>query len=263
MCVVVLILTDADDFVFLFPSVLLLSLLVSSCLPQELYRATRLMILIRFGKWRELIAMTFQQDRELHLAHTLFLHYGRGIAYGALGDVASAKQEQRAFLGMTATLKPDDRIKHNVHICDMANIAKNVLNAEILYREEHFEAAFAALRSAVESFDGLPYDEPHGWLMSPRHTLGALLTEQKKFVEALEVYEQDLIKFPKNPWSLSGAQTCFDGLGRKDDSARNRTMLEFAMKACDVRIGASCACALEDWGESGTKREGCCAKSTD
>ena len=87
MCVVVLILTDADDFVFFFPSVLLLSLLVSSCLPQELYRATRLMILIRFGKWRELIAMTFQQDRELHLAHTLFLHYGRGIAYGALGDV--------------------------------------------------------------------------------------------------------------------------------------------------------------------------------
>ena len=68
--------------------------------------------------------------------------------------------------------------------------------------------AFASARLAVRRFDALPYDEPHGWLMSPRQTLGALLTEKGEFKEAADVYRQDLHLFPRNIWSLTGLRRC-------------------------------------------------------
>jgi len=171
----------------------------------ELYRSTRIMCLIRFGKWDEILNdLEFMQDKKTFLSHTLFLHYGRGIAFSALGQIVEAKQEQELFLQMLSTLKIDDRIKHNVEIVEMANIARDILDAEIKYRENKYEQAFVLLTNAIQLFTDLPYDEPHGWLMSPRHTLGALLTEQKQYERAVAVYECDLIQFPNNPWSLSG-----------------------------------------------------------
>jgi tetratricopeptide (TPR) repeat protein len=213
----------------------------------ELYRATIIMVYIRFGKWEELINLPFFDDRKLFLSHTLFLHYGKGIAYGAVGDVKNAKLEQEHFNALRLTLKDDDRIKHNVHIVDMSNIAYHVLNAEINYRENQYDDCYNSLTTAVKLFDGLPYDEPHGWLMSPRHTLGALLTEQKRFDQALIVYQEDLKVFPRNPWSLNGVQLCYDGLEMNEKSSENISLLKKAMDFCDVQIGASCACALDDF----------------
>jgi hypothetical protein len=61
---------------------------------------------------------------------------------------------------------------------------QQVLDGEVLYREGRHAEAFAALRRAVSLVDKLPYDEPHGWLMSARQTLAALLTEQGEYQEA-------------------------------------------------------------------------------
>ena len=215
----------------------------------ELYCATRIMVYIRFGKWEELTTMPFRADRALYVSHTLFLHYGKGIAYGALGNIAQAKIEQERFNALRTTLDKDDRIKHNVHIVDMSNIADQVLKAEIQYRENHFQECYACLATAVALFDALPYDEPHGWLMTPRHTLGALTTEQGFFDQGLIVYEEDLKKFPNNPWSLNGVQLCYEGLGMVEQSKRNQVLLKQAMEVCDVSIGTSCACALDDFVE--------------
>ncbi len=49
---------------------------------------------------------------------------------------------------------------------------------EIAYRKADYAAAFAHLRRAVELDDGLPFDEPWGWMQPTRHALGALLLEQ-------------------------------------------------------------------------------------
>lgn len=70
------------------------------------------------------------------------------------------------------------------------------------------DGAFESARRAVVLFDALPYDEPHGWLMSPRQTLGALLAEQGEIEEAVGVYRQDLHLFPNNIWSLVGLRRC-------------------------------------------------------
>lgn len=46
----------------------------------ELYRTTRIMIMIRFGRWDDIMNTAFREDRRLFCGHTLFLHYARGIA---------------------------------------------------------------------------------------------------------------------------------------------------------------------------------------
>jgi hypothetical protein len=169
----------------------------------------------------------------------------------------------------------------------MAAIADDILDAEISYREGKLDDAFASLRDgAVAKFDALPYDEPHGWLMSPRQTLGALLTEQGRAGEAIRVYEEDLVLFPKNIWSLTGLKICLtggeaggegggeggeasggccgegggskktsigsggDGDGDYDRLREVEALLAEAAKGADVKVGASCACALENWATS-------------
>jgi len=105
-----------------------------------------------------------------------------------------------------------------------------------------YDVAFAALERAVTLFDNLPYDEPHGWLMSARQTLGALLTEQGRWVRAIEVYEEDLALFPDNPWALAGLKRCFAATGDPRRSAIEQKLCA-ALEAADVPIDVSCACA--------------------
>lgn len=62
--------------------------------------------------------------------------------------------------------------------------------------------------------DALAYDEPWGWMTPARHALGALLADQGKHEEAVEVYRADLFsgeppdqlpaRHPNNPWALRG-----------------------------------------------------------
>ena len=83
-------------------------------------------------------------------------------------------------------------------------------------------------------FDALPYDEPHGWLMSVRQTLGALLAEQAA-TRAIEVYLEDLELFPRNPWALAGLKRCYAATAdaRLADTA---AALDAALRDADVEI---------------------------
>lgn len=211
----------------------------------ESYTVTRLMVLVRFGMWEELVSIPFRDDSALHLSHTIFLHFARGIALGVRSEVAAAKEEQRSFEEMRCKLKPGDRLHHNVNLLQMADIASAVLDGEIKYRESNFDDAFASLKLGVARFDALPYDEPHGWLMSTRQTLGALLAEQGRHAQAVEAYLEDLELFPKNPWALAGLIRCFSAIGDPRLS-ETKQALSTALEGADVVIDASCACA-EGW----------------
>jgi len=52
---------------------------------------------IRFGRWSEIIAMPFPEDRELYCATTAMLHYAKGLAHAVLEDVPAAREEQARF----------------------------------------------------------------------------------------------------------------------------------------------------------------------
>ena len=134
-------------------------------------------VLIRFGKWREIIAQELPEDRELYCSTTAMMLYAKGVAHSVLGEIAEAEKAREAFRAAKARV-PDTRLVHNNTVDDLLDVADEMLSGELEYRRGNFDVGFAHLRRAVELSDALPYDEPWGWMQPPRHALGALLLEQ-------------------------------------------------------------------------------------
>ncbi|MEO3759392.1 tetratricopeptide repeat protein [Mycobacterium sp. B14F4] len=219
----------------------------------EAFVPLRTHVLIRFGRWNELIAQPLPEDLDLYCSTAATIHYGRGVAHAAKGNVAQARADRDAFAAAYARI-PDSRYLFNNTVIDILAIAGAMLDGEIAYRAGEFDKAFANLRQAIELDDALPYDEPWGWMQPTRHAYGALLLEQGRVEEAAAVYAADLgldptlprpCQHPNNVWSLHGYHECLRRLGRDDEAAIIGQQLALASARADVPIAASCACRLE------------------
>jgi tetratricopeptide (TPR) repeat protein len=226
----------------------------------EAFVPLRIHVLVRFGRWDELIAEPLPDDVELYCTTAATIHYGRGVGRAVKGQLAEAHAELEAFAAAYARI-PDSRYLFNNTARDILALAAQMLDGEIAYREGRFDDAFAKLRRAIELDDSLPYDEPWGWMQPTRHAYGALLLEQGHVEEAAAVYAADLgldptlsrpCQHPGNVWSLHGYHECLKRLGRNDEAAIIGQQLELARARADIPIQASCACRLE------VDDDGCC-----
>ncbi len=215
---------------------------------------------VRFGRWREILAMPFPEDRDLYRATTAMLHYARGLAHAVLEDVPAARREQARFEAAAARV-PVSRTVFNNTCVDLLAIAAEMLHGEITYRTGDHDPAFAHLRAAVRRSEALPYDEPWGWMQPPRHALGALLLEQDRVEEAEAVYRADLgfddtviraCRHPENVWSLHGYHECLVRLGKRAEAALLAPRLTLALARTDVPIESSCRCRRGGVGSGGT-----------
>ena len=207
-------------------------------------------VLIRFGKWREIIAQELPKDRDLYCSTTAMMLYAKGVAYAVQGEIAEAEKAREAFLAAKARV-PDSRLVHNNKMVDLLDIAAQMLTGELEYRRGRFDEAFEHLRRAVALDDALAYDEPWGWMQPTRHALGALLLEQGHVEEAEAVYRADLgydgklaraRQHPENVWSLHGLHEC---LARRRDTVEAplvKARLDLALARTEVPIRASCLC---------------------
>jgi tetratricopeptide (TPR) repeat protein len=226
----------------------------------EAFVPLRIHVLVRFGRWDDLIAEPLPADEALYCTTTATIHYGRGVAYAAKGDIARARAERDAFTAAYRRI-PETRYLFNNTSLDILAIAGAMLDGEIAYREGDHDVAFSHLRRAIALDDALPYDEPWGWMQPTRHAYGALLLEQGRVEEAAQVYAADLgldptlsrsCQHPNNVWSLHGYHECLRRLGRDAEAAIIGKQLEPALARADVTINASCACRLD-------VAEPCCA----
>ncbi len=217
----------------------------------ESYLAMEPHILVRFGRWDDLIAMDPPADQDLYATLTANVHYARAVAFAALDRVAEAEAEEQVFLAAKARV-PDSRLLHNNKVQDLLGIAAEMLRGEIEYRKGNFEVAFAHLRRSVQIDDTLPYDEPWGWMQPTRHALGALLFEQGHVAEAEAVYREDLglggqlsraTVHPNNLWSLRGLYDCLKARGEEVEIVQIKQQLDIALARADRAVGASCFCA--------------------
>jgi tetratricopeptide (TPR) repeat protein len=53
----------------------------------ENFSSVRVHVLVRFGRWKDLIALQMPQDKELYCVTIAMMHYGKGVAYAATGDI--------------------------------------------------------------------------------------------------------------------------------------------------------------------------------
>ena len=74
------------------------------------------------------------------------------------------------------------------------------------------------------------------------NALGALLTEQKRYEEAVEVYEANLARYPENGWALHGLAESLRGLGRREEAEVAQARFLAAWDDSDTVIPGSCFC---------------------
>lgn len=219
----------------------------------EAFVPMKMHVLIRFGKWREIIAERLPTNRDLYCVTTAMIHYAKAVAHAASGDVTTAKKEAELF-NVAVGKVPPTRYLFNNTCLDILAIAAEMNKGEIAYREGRHEEAFAHLRKSVTLDDNLPYDEPWGWMQPARHALGALLLEQGKIAEAEAVYRADLgldhtlrraCQHPNNVWSLHGFHECLVKLGKSAEAIIIKKTLDIALARADVPVKASCFCRLK------------------
>jgi tetratricopeptide (TPR) repeat protein len=196
-------------------------------------------VMVRFGKWNDLLAAPKPPD---DLVVTVaFWRYGRTVALAALGRVEEATAEfealQKAFDAV-----PVSRLIGNNTARTVLEVALPLAEGELEYRRGSVERAFDLLREAVSRDVALRYDEPWGWMMPVRHSLGALLLEQGRVQEAEAVYRADLLLHPDNGWALHGLSECQRRAGDARGAAETEARFREAWKRADVTIGGSCFC---------------------
>ena len=220
----------------------------------EGYYGMKVHVLIRFGKWQEIIDAPMPAEPELFLVTTALWHYAKGVAYSATGDVDNAAEQQALFKDAWLRI-PEGRIIFNNDCKEVLKVGEAMLAGELEYRRENYEVAYGHLRDSVALYDRLNYTEPWAWMQPPRHALGALLLEQGHVAEAAAVYRADLglddslvrpSQHLDNIWSLHGYAECCRGLGLDEEAAVIEQKLAMAQAVADVPIESSCFCRTVD-----------------
>lgn len=233
----------------------------------EGFLSMRVHVLIRFGQWGRLIDLPLPKDPDLYCVTTAMLHYGKGVAYSAIGRIAEADEQRDRFL-LALERVPESRTLFNNTCRDILTIAAAMLDGELHYRKGEYDKAFEALRRSIDLDDNLTYDEPWGWMQPTRHAYGALLLEQGHVAEAEAVYRADLgiddtlpraSQHPANVWSLHGYHECLVRLGRTGEARIIGQQLKLAAAVADVPIEASCFCRLPT-AVNASAADHCCAE---
>ncbi|KAK7419195.1 hypothetical protein QQZ08_010963 [Neonectria magnoliae] len=193
----------------------------------EAFCAVRPHVLVRFGKWQEILDLSLPDDQRLFCVTTATIHYAKGIAWAVLGNVEEASQERELFL-KAKSLVPPTRMDYPNKCVDILAVGEAMLDGELQYRLGNIELAFSHLRKSIELDDSLTYSEPWPWMQPARHAYAALLIEQGRIEEALEAYRTDLgfsartvrgRHHPNNVWALHGYHECAVRLGLQREAA--------------------------------------------
>ncbi|KAL4893591.1 tannase and feruloyl esterase-domain-containing protein [Aspergillus ambiguus] len=219
----------------------------------EGFLAMRVHVLIRFGRWEAILALEPPRDVVLYAVTTAMTHYAKGVALAATGRVEEADISRGRFREAVDRV-PASRMLFNNRCVDILAVAAAMLDGELEYRRGRVEAAFECLRRAIALDDGLPYDEPWGWMQPTRHAYGALLLEQGRVGEAAAVYAADLgldetlprpLQHPNNGGSVASdsfPQKCRSFLGGHLADAQHPTVAFVAAGTNLTFYGANSTC---------------------
>ncbi|WP_262385941.1 tetratricopeptide repeat protein [Hymenobacter sp. BT491] len=194
-------------------------------------------VAVKFGRWDEVLAMK-NFDTTMVYPEAI-RHYARGMAWVGKKNLSNAKQElaKLRVLGRDTALKA---ILFGINPMNaLTEIAQRELDGAILSQEGKYPQSIAVLREAAALEDQLKYNEPPDWFFSVRHQLGAVLLAAKKYNEAVEVYQQDLARLPRNGWALSGLYKAYLALGNTAKAQQTKRELDQAWQWADTQLVAS------------------------
>jgi tetratricopeptide (TPR) repeat protein len=193
---------------------------------------------VRFGLWDELVATPRPED-DLPYMQSIW-HYAQGIAAVRQDRMDDARAHYAAVAKGAADSAIEQMMSWDRYsLIHGVQIAERVLAAEIAVATGAPDSAIAALREAAVIEDSLPYDEPPGWHMPVRHSLGAVLLAQGAFAEAETVYREELRRNPENGWSLYGLAKALAAQDRAEEAAAVGERFERAWAHADISLAGS------------------------
>ena len=215
--------------------------LKENALQAEGFVAMPLEVMVRFGLWDEILAEPEHYTESMWFTRA-FHRAARAIAFAAKGDTASARKAQGVFLERAKLVPKEESLGNNS--CEaILDVMIPMVEGEILVAEGKIDSGIEQLRAAIKKEDVLKYDEPPGWLIPVRHSLGAVLMNHRCFAEAEQVYREDLACLPENGWSLLGlAKSLRKQKKNADEAAQTQAKFEKVWAKADLSITTSCLC---------------------
>jgi len=225
-------------------------------------------VMIRFGKWNEILNEPLHTDRDVFPAAIATQHYARGVAYASMGMVPEAEAEQVLFKEALQNPALSGRVLHNNLMYQDPSegpcillVNDAILDGEIEYRRQYlakekgqntdFTMAFNHLRRGVDLSLNLAYNEPWGQMQPVRHILGALLLEQGEVEEAEAVYRADIDLWKDNMWGLLGLKLCLEARGDTSGELEKVTsQFEERSSRADIIPAKTCFCAQDSVDDS-------------
>jgi tetratricopeptide (TPR) repeat protein len=200
------------------------------------FRVVPYWALTRFGRWEEMLE---QPPPPANAFVRGAWHYGRGLAYAAIGRIDEAEQELAALTQMLADPTLDQPLLSPTTARSVLAIGPEVLAGEIAAARGQFDRAVAHLDTAVRLEDALVYTEPSEWHYPPRLALGAVLLSADRAPEAETVYWADLRRNRDNGWALFGLMQALKAQGKDSDAAAIEARFRNAWARADITLAAS------------------------
>jgi tetratricopeptide (TPR) repeat protein len=197
----------------------------------DFFPAEPLLVMVRFGKWDDLLAEP-RPDARYHALTGLWLH-AHGMALAAKGQLPQAQADLSELQTLISTVPAAEQASHNT-TREVLAVGAKVLEARIAEARKDPQA-LDLWAQAVALEDNLAYAEPADWFYPIRHFQGAALFAAGKPAEAEAVYRADLTRHPNNGWALSGLAQSLRAQGRTQQAQQVDRELDVAWARADIK----------------------------
>jgi len=199
----------------------------------DMFMPTSTWVLVRFRRWDDILTLP-EPDSEMVTTKAAW-HFARGMAYAATGNMESAETEQQAFRVAESAVPSEATFLLN-SAASILKIAENVLAAKIALAKQDKLAAIEFLQKGVQAEDTLNYDEPPGWYLPVRESLGGALLMNGEYAEAEKVFRAELDKNPRSGRALFGLAESLKAQGKQYAAELVQKAFEAAWKNADTQL---------------------------
>lgn len=202
----------------------------------ELYNFTPTVTLLRFGKWKEVLAEP-APDKMLTLDTAMWL-YAQAFAHANTGDLVAAAADRKKLAALQKA-KFDRYDAFGVPAPGMIAVALASVDGEIARKSGDLPGAIEQFRKAQQLERALPYTEPAYWHRPVAHLLGAALLEAGKPAEAEAVYRESLHHYRRDGWALMGLAMALKAQGKTAEMQKVGAEFGEAWRRADTSISTS------------------------
>lgn len=199
----------------------------------EVFLPTRMLVLVRFHRWDEVLKIP-EPDAAALTTRALW-HFSRGMAFAQTSKTYDADYERRALFA-AANNVPEDATFGMSRSRDILGLAAHMLEGHIALARVSIPAAIEHFRQAAQIEDGLHYDEPPDWYIPPRESLGRVYMIANQYDDAEKVFREELVHHPHSGRALFGLWQCLKSEGKKVEAKQTELEFRAAWKNADVKL---------------------------